>query len=357
MITVDQDARLPGAPGQKMHDAGDRNHRILFMLRPVGTPVPENFGADTTAVPTPGPGQFLSRTLYLSLDPYYRPAMQGGAQLSERLNPGDVMSGETVAQIMESRHPDYRPGEYVVVRNGWQQFALSSGQGVRRLDPAKAPISTALGVLGMPGLAGYTGLIYVGEPRPGQTVLVSAATGPVGSTAGQAARMVGARAIGMAGSREKCEYAVRELGYTACINYRTGDVDAQLKQLCPDGVDVYFDNVGGAVLSAVLRYLAPNARVILCGMSASYNMEFPPPGPFLGPVVSARATLHGIVAHDHLHRFAELERVVGGWLRAGHFRYKEDISDGLASAPEAFCRLMRGENFGKALVRVAPEHL
>jgi NADPH-dependent curcumin reductase len=342
-----------------MHDAGDRNHRILFALRPVATPAPESFGADTTAVPTPGPGQFLSRTLYLSLDPYYRSAMQGrnGGGTSQWLNPGDVMIGETVAQVVESRHPDYRPGEYVVVRNGWQQFALSSGQGVRRLDPSRAPISTALGVLGMPGLAGYTGLIYMGEPRPGQTVLVSAATGPVGCTAGQAARIVGARAVGIAGSDEKCEYAVRELGYAACINYREADLAAKVRSVCPDGVDVYFDNVGGDVLATVLEFLAPHARVILCGMSKAYNMEVPPPGPFLGPVLSARATLRGIVVGDHLQRLPELEKVVGGWIRAGQFRYKEDITDGLASAPQAFCRLMRGENFGKALVRVAPEHL
>jgi NADPH-dependent curcumin reductase CurA len=340
-----------------MHDAGDRNHRILFTLRPVGTPVPENFGADTTAVPTPGPGQFLSRTLYLSLDPLHRTAMRSNCEASLRLNPGDVMSGETVAQVLESRHPDYRPGEYIVVRNGWQQFALSSGQGVRRLDPDRAPVSTALGVLGLPGLAGYTGLIYVGEPRPGQTVLVSAATGPVGCTAGQAARMVGARAVGIAGSREKCEYAVSELGYAACINYRSGDLAAQIRNACPDGVDVYFDNVGGEVLAGALNFLAPHARVILCGMSEAYNMEVPPPGPCLASILSARATLRGIVVQDHLQRLPELERVVGGWIRAGVFRYKEDVTEGLASAPEAFCRLMRGENFGKVLVRVAPEHL
>jgi NADPH-dependent curcumin reductase len=340
-----------------MHDAGDRNHRILFTLRPVGTPVPENFGADTTAVPTPGPGQLLSRTLYLSLDPLYRTAMRGNCDASVRLNPGDVMSGETVAQVLESRHPAYRPGEYIVVRNGWQQFALSSGQGVRRLDPGKAPVSTALGVLGLPGLAGYAGLIYIGEPRPGQTVLVSAATGPVGCTAGQAARMVGARAVGIAGSREKCEYAVSELGYAACINYRAGDLATQIRTACPDGVDVYFDNVGGEVLAGVLNFLAPHARVVLCGMSEAYNMEVPPPGPGLAPVLSSRATLRGIVVQDHLHRLPELERVVGGWIRAGAFRYKEDMAEGLASAPEAFCRLMRGENFGKVLVRVAPEHL
>jgi NADPH-dependent curcumin reductase CurA len=361
-----------------MHEAGDRNHRILFRAygprlsgiaqgRPAtgsgaerpeeGAFGPENFGADTTAVPTPGPGQFLSRTLYLSLDPLYRAAMQGNGDASQRLNPGDVVGGETVSQVLESRHPGYRPGEYIVVRNGWQQFALSSGQGVRRLDPDRAPVSTALGVLGLPGLAGYVGLIYVGEPRPGQTVLVSAATGPVGCTAGQAARIVGARAVGIAGSPEKCEYAVRELGYAACINQRSQDLAGQIRAACPDGVDVYFDNIGGEVLSCVLKCLAPHARVILCGLSEAYNVEEAAPGPSLASILSSRATVRGILVQDHLHRLPELERVVSGWIRAGLFRYREDITEGLAGAPEAFCRMMRGEHFGKVLVRVAPEHL
>jgi NADPH-dependent curcumin reductase CurA len=340
-----------------MHDAGDRNHRILFTLRPAGTPVPESFGADTTAVPTPGPGQFLSRTLYLSLDPLYGKAMRASADEAVRLNPGDVMSGETVSQVLESRHPDYRAGEYVVARNGWQQFALSSGQGVRRLDPNRAPISTALGVLGLPGLVGYTGLIYMAEPRPGQTVLVSDATGPIGCTAGQAARIVGARAVGIAASAEKCEYAVSQLGFAACIHDHAGDLGADIHTACPEGVDVYFDNSGGEVLAKAMQFLAPNARVILCGMSEAYNMDVSPPGPSLETVLTSRAILRGIVVQDHLHRLPELEKVAGSWIRAGLFRYREDITEGLASAPEAFCRLMRGESFGKVLVRVAPEHL
>ncbi len=340
-----------------MHDAGDRNHRILF-LRPGATPGPENFGADTTAVPTPGPGQFLSRTLYLSLETHYLAALRGTAEAPLRLNPGDVMCGETVAQVVESRHPEYRPGEFIVVRNGWQQFALSSGQGVRRLDPDRAPVSTALGVLGLPGLAGYTGLIYLAEPRPGQTVLVSSATGPVGCTAGQAARLVGARAVGIAGSAEKCDYAVRELGYSACLDYRAGSLAAQIRSACPEGVDVYFDNVGGEVLSTVFNFLAPHARVVLCGLSQAHSgEETSRPGPSLAPILAARATLQGILVQDHLHRLPELQRVVGRWIRQGLFHYKEDITDGLSAAPAAFARLMRGESFGKALVKVAPEHL
>lgn len=340
-----------------MTTAPDRNQRVTFNRTPEGLPKVSDFGSDSTAVPAPGPGQFLSRTIYLSLDPYYRNVMKNSQLYADRLGQGDVMVGETVAQVTESRHADYRPGDYVLVRNGWQQYALSSGQGVRKLDPQIAPISTALGVLGMPGLTGYSGLVYLGEPKPGDTVVVSASTGPVGSTVGQVARLVGARTVGIAGSDAKCEYAVRELGYAACVNYRHGDLAGQLKQACPNGINVYFDNVGGDTLAAVLRNLALHARVVLCGMIEAYSMNTPPPGPSLGPVIGARATMKGLVVYDHVHRMPEFVNVVGGWIRSGQFKYREDITEGLAGAAEAFCRLMRGENFGKALVRVGPEHV
>ncbi|MFO1427831.1 MAG: NADP-dependent oxidoreductase [Steroidobacteraceae bacterium] len=333
----------------------DRNHRITFARSPKGLPVPEDFGSDETAIPTPGPGQFLSRTIWLSLDPYYRNVMKNSQIYADRLAPGDVMVGETVAQVMDSRHPEFRAGEYVAVRNGWQQYALSSGQGVRRIDPAVAPVSTALGVLGMPGLTGWAGTVYLGEPRPGQTFVVSACTGPVGSTAGQVARHRGARVVGIAGSADKCDYAVRELGFAACVNYKQGDLAAQLKQACPDGIDVYFDNVAGDTLAAVIRNLALGARIVLCGMIEAYSMDTPPPGPWLGPVVGARAIMKGLVVYDHVHRQAEMTRVIGGWIREGSFRYREDVTEGLAGAADAFCRLMRGGNFGKSLVRVGPD--
>jgi NADPH-dependent curcumin reductase CurA len=333
------------------------NQRITFMRTPQGLPVPEDFGRDEVAVPTPGDGQFLSRTIWLSLDPYYRNVMKNSQIYADRLAPGDPMVGETVAQVVESKHPGFKAGEYVTVRNGWQQYALSNGTGVRKLDPAVAPISTALGVLGMPGLTGYAGLIYLGEPKPGQTVVVSAATGPVGSTVGQVARLVGARPVGIAGSDDKCRYAVEELGYAACINYKRGDLRAQLKSACPDGIDVYFDNVAGDTLAAVLGNLAMGARIVLCGMIEAYSMDTPPPGPWLGPVVGARAQMRGLVVYDHVHRMAEMTKVIGGWIRDGRFKWKEDVTEGLAGAPDAFCRLMRGENFGKALVRVGAEKL
>lgn len=329
------------------------NQRILFARKPSGLPVVEDFGVDTVPVPSPASGQFLSRTLYLSLDLYYRNVMKNSPIYTERLTPGDVMVGETVAQVVESRHPGFSAGDYVLVRNGWQQYALSDGKGVRKLDPAVAPVSTALGVLGMPGLTGYAGIVELGQPRPGQTVVVSAATGPVGSTVGQVARLMGARVVGIAGSAEKCAYAVKELGYADCVNYKTGELRALLKTACPDGIDVYFDNVGGDTLTAALANLHLHARVVLCGMIEAYSMDKPPAGPFLGPVVGARATMKGMVVFDYMDRIPELVRVVGGWIRGGQFRYREDITEGLSAAPEAFCRLMRGENFGKSLVRVA----
>ena len=332
-----------------------RNHRILLRRVPSGLPTPEDFDSDEVDVPAPADGQFLSRTIWLSLDPYYRNIMKGSQFYAERLTPGDPMCGETVAQVVESRHPGFAGGDYVVVRNGWQDYGVSDGVGVRKLDPSAAPLSTALGVLGMPGLTGYAGLVYLGEPRPGQTVLVSAATGPVGSTAGQVARLVGARPVGIAGSPEKCRYAIEELGYSACANYRDGNLREQLEAMCPDGIDVYFDNVGGDTLGAVLANLARDARVVLCGMIEAYSMDQPPPGPFLGPVVAARATLKGLVVYDWLHKQAEQQRVVAAWIRDGVFRYREDVTEGLQGAPGAFCRLMQGRNFGKALVRVAPE--
>lgn len=329
------------------------NQRITFVRSPRGLPVPEDFGCDEVAIPVPGEGQFLSRTRYLSLDPYYRNVMKNSQIYADRLTAGDVMVGETVAEIIESRHPDFRPGEIVAVRNGWQEYALSNGSGVRRVDPAVAPISTALGVLGMPGLTAYAGTIFLAQPLPGQTFVVSACTGPVGSTAGQIARHMGARVVGIAGSAEKCDYAVHELGFAACVNYKDGDLAAQLKTACPDGVDAYFDNVGGDTLAAVMRNLAQGARIVLCGMIEAYSMDTPPPGPWLGPLVGARATMKGLVVYDYMNRFPEMSKLVSEWIREGSFRYREDITEGLANAPAAFCGLMRGRNFGKALVHVA----
>jgi NADPH-dependent curcumin reductase CurA len=279
--------------------------------------------------------------------------MKNSQIYADRLAAGDVMVGETVAEVVESRHPQFAVGDIVAVRNGWQQYALSNGVGVRKIDPAIAPVSTALGVLGMPGLTGYAGTVYLGQPLPGQTFVVSACTGPVGSTAGQVAKHMGARVVGIAGSAEKCDYAVKEMGFDACVNYKDGDLAAALKSACPRGIDVYFDNVAGDTLVAVLRNLAIGARIVLCGMIEAYSLDTPPPGPWLGPIVGARATMKGLVVYDHMSRMDEMTRVVSTWMREDRFRYREDVTVGLENAPQAFCALMQGRNFGKALVKVA----
>jgi NADPH-dependent curcumin reductase CurA len=329
------------------------NQRVLYARPSRGLPVPEDFASDSTPLPTPTEGQVLVRNLYLGLEPYYRNVMKGLAMYGATLRPGDVMYGETLAQVLSSRSAGYATGDYLIGRGGWQQYAALDATAVRKVIPADAPLSAMLGVLGTPGLTGYVGIVYLAPPRPGQTVVVSAATGPVGSTAAQTASHMGARVVGIAGSAEKCEYAERVLGYAECVNYKSGDLKASLKRACPDGIDVYFDNVGGDTLSAVLANLARQARVILCGMIGAYSQEGAPVGPHLGPVVVARASLTGLVVFDHFDRLPELQRVVGGWIREGSFHFREDMCDSLADAPAAFCRLMRGENFGKAIVRIA----
>ena len=329
-----------------------KNQRVLMARVPVGLPIREDFAFDTQPVPQPKSGEFLTRTLYLSLDPYYRNVMKNSPIYPERMAPGDMMIGETIAEVIASQHADFAVGDIVSVRNGWQQYAISDGKGVRKIDASIAPISTALGVLGMPGLTGYAGTVALGEVKAGETFVVSAATGPVGSTAGQVARLLGARVVGVAGSAEKCAYAISQLGFADCVNYKDGNLTESLKRACPQGINVYFDNVGGDTLVAVMRNLALHARIILCGMIEAYSMAAPPAGPFLGPIVGARATMKGLVVYDHLGLSADHQRMVGDAIRAGKFHYREDIAEGLENAPDAFCKLMRGENFGKALVRV-----
>jgi NADPH-dependent curcumin reductase CurA len=331
------------------------NRRILFARKPDGLPVLEDFSSDCVPVGRPGAGELLVKNLVLAIEPYYRNVMKGMALYGKPLQPGDVMFGETLSRVLVSGNDDYTPGELVVARGGWQEYAVLDGTAMRKVPASNLAPTTALGVLGTPGLTGFVGMVYLAPPRPGQTVVVSAATGPVGSTAGQTARMMGARVVGIAGSAEKCGYAVRELGFDECLNYKSGNLSALLKQAIPGGIDVYFDNVGGDTLAAVLGNLAMHAQIVLCGMIGAYNLAAPPTGPHLGPVVVARATIKGLVVFDHVGRLPEMQRVVGAWIRDGKFRYREDVSDTLAAAPAAFCRLMRGENFGKALVRIATE--
>lgn len=274
--------------------------------------------------------------------------------MGDRLAVGDVVVGRTLARVEESNHPDYAAGELVVTSNGWQEYAVSDGSEVRRVPGGLKPPTLALGLAGMPGLTAYAGIEILGQPAAGATVVVSAATGGVGSAVGQFARLRGCRVVGIAGSDEKCALARHTFGFDACINYKTEPLAEALKAECPDGIDFYFDNVAGDTLATVLGQLALRAKVILCGMMAQYNqVGEPPPGPGLGPVIGARATLIGLVVYDHMDRWSEFQSFVTDHLASGRLAYKEDIVDGLSMAPEGFCRLMRGENVGKALVRVS----
>lgn len=332
------------------------NRCVVLERYPDGVPVPADFRLTEAPMPQPGNGRFLSRTLWLSLDPYVRGVISGRHLYSERLVPGDVVVGATVSEVVSSRHPDFHPGMRVLDRNGWQEYGVSDGQGVRVLDPDGPSASLALGILGMPGLTAWAGLRFLAKPADGETVVVSAAAGPVGSMVGQIARIRGARAIGIAGTPEKCALVTGTYGFDACIDYRREHLRSRLAQLCPDGIDVYFDNVAGDTLAAVLGNLAQGARIVLCGMIDQYNRNEPPPGPNLGPVIGARAHIHGLVVYDHYDRQDEFLAEATSWYREGRIRAREDVTEGLAHAPEAFCRLMRGENVGKALVRVAEAH-
>ncbi len=300
----------------------------------------------------------LCRTIYLSLDPYMRGRMNAGISYARGVELGAVMVGATVSQVVESNLPGYAAGDFVLTANGWQEYGISNGVGARRLDPLQAPISTALGVLGMPGLTAYVGLLDIGQAKPGETVVVSAAAGAVGSVAGQIARIKGCRVVGVAGTEQKCDHVTRELGFDASVNYRREDLDAALKAACPHGIDVYFENVGGRVFEAVLPLLNTFARVPVCGRIATYNLTEPPAGPNQVPslmslVLTRRLTLRGFIVFDHATREGDFLREVGGWLRAAQLEYREDIADGLESAVTAFQGLFEGKNLGKLLVRVS----
>jgi NADPH-dependent curcumin reductase CurA len=331
------------------------NRQIVLKRRPVGAPTLEDFGLVAGPVPRPDEGEVLCRTIYLSLDPYMRGRMNEGRSYARPVDLGQVMGGGTVSQVLESRHPGVAPGAFVLGAHGWQEYAVASGSALRALDPREAPISTALGVLGMPGLTAYVGLLDIGRPRPGETVVVSAAAGAVGSAVGQIAKIKGCRAVGVAGSPDKCRYVVRELGFDACVSHHTEDLAGALGEACPAGIDVYFENVGGAVLAAVLRLLNRGARIPLCGLVSQYNASSLPPGPNPAPLLVNRALIQGFIVSDHADRTPDFLRECAAWVRDGRLRYREDIVDGLPAAPQAFIGLLEGRNLGKLLVRVSED--
>ena len=336
------------------------SRRIVLARRPVGEPKPDDFRMEDGPVPAAPPGGVLLRTLWLSLDPYMRGRMSDAPSYSPPVGIGEVMVGGTVSQVVESDAEGFRPGDLVEGRTGWQEHAAVDPAkhpgGLRIVPPGPNPPSTALGVLGMPGMTAYCGLLNIGQPKPGETVVVAAAAGPVGSLVGQIVKLHGARAVGIAGGPDKCAH-VMGLGFDACLDHRAPDLPGHLAAACPDGVDVYFENVGGAVWDAVLPRLNLFARVPVCGLVSMYNATEPPKGPsqatLMRAVLSKRLLIRGFIVWDFAAQQDDFLQTVGTWLAEGKVRHREDIVDGLESAPAAFIGMLKGANFGKLLVRVA----
>jgi NADPH-dependent curcumin reductase len=333
----------------------DRNRQVLLKRRPTGVPTPADFAVADAPLPDPGEGEVLVRGIYLSLDPYMRGRISGVRSYARPVEVGAVMEGRVVGEVRHSRDPNFREGDFVLGGSGWQLYSAVSGQGLLKLDPAEAPLSTALGVLGMPGLTAYVGIDEIGRPQRGETVVVSAASGAVGAVVGQLAKRAGARVVGIAGGADKCRWVEAELGFDACLDHRSADLGAALDQACPKGIDVYWENVGGAVQQAVFPWLNDFARMVMCGMVAEYNDVEPRPGPNLISAVRKRLRIQGFIVSDRSQRFAEYRAMAAPLLRSGELKYREDIVDGLDRAPEAFVGLLQGRNFGKLVVKLADD--
>jgi NADPH-dependent curcumin reductase CurA len=333
--------------------------QIVLASRPKGPPLPGNFRLEEVPMPALPPGGLLLRVLYLSLDPYMRGRMDDRKSYAKPVGLGEVMSGESICEVIASKRPGYAADDIVLAPTGWRTHAAWDGAALRKLDPALGPITTGLGVLGMPGFTAYAGLNFIGKPKDGETVVVAAASGPVGSLVGQLAGMADARAVGIAGGPEKCRYVADELRFDAAIDHRAPDFAEKLAAACPKGIDVYFENVGGAVWQAVLPLLNRFARVPVCGLVAQYSAAGQPAGPNLLPatmreVLSKSLTLRGFINYEFAaEHYSEFLRTVSDAIANGRIRYREDIADGLENAPAAFIGMLEGRNFGKTLVRVA----
>ncbi|MEO0574811.1 MAG: NADP-dependent oxidoreductase [Pseudomonadota bacterium] len=327
------------------------NTQIILKKRSVGIPLADDFDVRSVPLPEAQDGELLLETHYLSLDPYLRGKISG-RHMSGSVAPGELMAGEAISRVIASNSSQFSVGEFVHGHTGWQTHSTLAADQARRIDTSVGPLSAFLGVLGMPGLTAYAGLLRLGEPKAGDTVVVSAASGAVGSLVGQIAKLKGCRTVGIAGAPEKCAWVTDVAGFDECVSYRTGDLREALDKACPDGIDVYYDNVGGDMLQAVMERLAIGARVVLCGLMAQYNSDEMPPGPNPGFIIKARATVRGMVVYDHEDARADMVRDVGQWINEGKVHYLEDRTHGIENAPGAFSKLMQGNNVGKALVVV-----
>jgi NADPH-dependent curcumin reductase CurA len=333
----------------------DTNRQVLLKRRPNGMPVAEDFALADSPAPEPGEGQVLLRSIYLSLDPYMRGRISGQRSYAKPTEIGEVIEGRVVGQVARSRHPGFREGDYAAGGYGWQTHSAVDGGGLQKLDPAAAPLSTALGVLGMPGLTAYVGLKTIGQPKSGETVVISAASGAVGAVAGQLAKRDGCRVVGIAGGADKCAYVTGELGFDAAVDHRNRDLGAALAAACPNGIDVYFENVGGAVQAAVFPLLNDHGRMIMCGMISEYNDVEPRPGPSLVAAVRKRLKIQGFIVSDHAALRPKYLAMAAPLVRSGQLKFREDIVDGIDNAPTAFIGLLQGRNFGKLIVKLGDD--
>ena len=331
----------------------ETNRRVVLASRPEAYPEPRHFRIEEVAIPQPREGEALVRTIWLSLDPYMRGRMREGPSYAAPVEIGGVMTGGVVGRVVESRTPELAVGDIVEGSLGWQEYAVAGPGALRVVDESLAPISTAIGVLGMPGMTAYFGFLDVGKPEVGDTVVVSAASGAVGQVVGQIARIMGCRVVGTAGSDDKVDFIVNELGFDAGINYKTEDVDAALAAACPNGIDVYFDNVGGFVTDAVMQQINVHARISVCGQISQYNLPTPELAPRnMGLLIQKQARMEGFLVFNFAHRHEHARQRMAAWIRSGDLRYREDVVEGLENAPTAFIGMMTGENFGKLLVKV-----
>lgn len=333
------------------------NRQVLLAKRPQGMPQPADFEVVDAEVPSPGEGEMLIQTLYLSVDPGMRSMMEEGKSHTAAFELGKPLSGRSVGRVVESKVSGFAEGDYVYERLGWQHYSLSDGSRAEKIDPEVAPLSAYLGIVGVPGFCGYFGILDIARPQAGETVLVSGAAGAVGMAAGQIAKRQGCRVVGTAGSTEKVAYLRDELGFDAVINYKTAqDLAAELGAACPDGIDVYFDNVGGAITQAALSLINYHARIVVCGQTSQYNEASSVSGsiaPHL--LIKHSAMMKGFVVYDYQDRNAEAIEQLGKWIREGKLHYRENIVDGLDNAPQAFIDLFEGKSFGKQLVRLSAD--
>jgi NADPH-dependent curcumin reductase CurA len=335
-----------------MTNAGLRRS-VVLKRRPSGEPTPDDFGIQEDAIPTARPGEVVTRTLWLSIDPYQRGRLREEQTYAVAIQIGEVMTGETVGEVVASSDPNFVPGDVVVGARGWQTHSVTPGGQLHKVPKGAAPLSTYLGILGMPGATAYAGVTEICKPKAGETFVVSAASGAVGSVAGQLAKRAGARVVGIAGGSEKCLWVQDSLGFDDCVDHRSLDLRRELQAACPNGIDCYFENVGGAVQAAVFDQLNAFGRVAMCGMVSQYNEKTMPPGPNLGFVVGKRVLIQGFIVSDRPARMTEWRAMAEPLVADGNLVYREDVVDGLENAPDALSGILSGRNFGKLLVRVS----